>query len=243
MNDAIQDAKDHAIEAYPAESAGFVVKEGDADRYLRATNLSLSKNHFRIGRDEYARVSDEHELVGIVHSHPNGLCQPSQADLVAIEGTATPWLIISYNPGVGGDDPRIDAKWFRPTGFRLPLSGRTFAHGVVDCYTLIRDHYAWELGIDIPDFERRDDWWDTPDNLYVDNFAKAGFVEIPYPPKGNDVLLLHIQTPPEKPCHAGIYLDGNVILHHLPNRLSGKDVYGGYYQRHTVKVLRHKSLC
>ncbi|KDV41706.1 hypothetical protein BU56_37950 [Escherichia coli O145:H25 str. 07-3858] len=38
------------------------------------------------------------------------------------------------------------------------LTGRRFEHGVTDCYTLFRDAYHL-AGIDMPDFEREDDWW------------------------------------------------------------------------------------
>ncbi|EKH97818.1 hypothetical protein EC5905_1492, partial [Escherichia coli 5905] len=39
---------------------------------------------------------------------------------------------------------------------------------MTDCYTLFRDacHLA---GIDMPDFEREDDWWRNGQNLYLDN--------------------------------------------------------------------------
>ena len=42
------------------------------------------------------------------------------------------------------------------------------------------------------------------------------------------------------PNHAAIYLGGDVIGHHLYGRLSGRDVYGGYYKKHTTHVLRKK---
>jgi cell wall-associated NlpC family hydrolase len=44
------------------------------------------------------------------------------------------------------------------------------------------------------------------------------------------------------PNHAAIYLGNNTILHHLVDRLSSKDVYGGYWLKATVCVLRHKEL-
>jgi len=40
-----------------------------------------------------------------------------------------------------------------------------------------------------------------------------------------------------------IYLGENIILHHVHNRLSSRDVYkwGGYYHKMTAMVLRHES--
>ena len=43
------------------------------------------------------------------------------------------------------------------------------------------------------------------------------------------------------PNHAGIYLGDGVVLHHVQGRLSSRDVYGGYYQKVTAKVLKHES--
>ena len=56
-----------------------------------------------------------------------------------------------------------------------------------------------------------------------------------------DIILMNIESP--VPNHAAIYLGENVILHHVTNRLSSRDVYkwGGYYHKMTAKVLRHES--
>ncbi|MDA6131508.1 phage tail terminator protein, partial [Escherichia coli] len=34
-------------------------------------------------------------------------------------------------------------------------------------------------GIDMPDFEREDDWWRNGQNLYLDNMAVTGFYRVP----------------------------------------------------------------
>ena len=72
--------------------------------------------------------------------------EPSQADRVACEATALPWFIVSFPSG----------HWteLRPQGYAAPLVGREWSHGVLDCYSLIRDWYAQERGIDLPDFPR-----------------------------------------------------------------------------------------
>ena len=55
-----------------------------------------------------------------------------------------------------------------------------------------------------------------------------------------DVLLMQIASP--VPNHAAIYLDDGVIMQHVAGRLSSRDVYGGYWAKHTTHVLRHRSL-
>ncbi|EET2602768.1 phage tail protein, partial [Escherichia coli] len=57
------------------------------------------------------------------------------------------------------------------------LTGRRFEHGVTDCYTLFRDTYHL-AGIDMPDFEREDDWWRNGQNLYLDNMEATGFCRV-----------------------------------------------------------------
>ncbi|EIN27790.1 hypothetical protein ECFDA504_1361, partial [Escherichia coli FDA504] len=44
---------------------------------------------------------------------------------------------------------------------------------MTDCYTLFRDAYHL-AGIDMPDFEREDDWWRNGQNLYLDNMEATG---------------------------------------------------------------------
>jgi cell wall-associated NlpC family hydrolase len=42
--------------------------------------------------------------------------------------------------------------------------------------------------------------------------------------------------------HGAVYLGDDKLLHHLHGRLSCHDVYGGYWARHTLAVVRHRSL-
>ncbi|MCM5432198.1 hypothetical protein MMT14_27935, partial [Escherichia coli] len=57
------------------------------------------------------------------------------------------------------------------------------------CYTLFRDAYHL-AGIDMPDFEREDDWWRNGQNLYLDNMAVTGFYRVPLSSaQAGDILL------------------------------------------------------
>ena len=60
---------------------------------------------------------------------------------------------------------------------------------MTDCYTLFRDAYHL-AGIDMPDFEREDDWWRNGQNLYLDNMEATGFYRISLPSaQPGDILL------------------------------------------------------
>lgn len=52
-----------------------------------------------------------------------------------------------------------------------------------------------------------------------------------------DVIVMQVRAP--VPNHAGVYIGDGLMLHHLYNRLSSRDVYGGYWQECTRIVLRH----
>lgn len=226
----------HAQVAFPRECCGMVVRLSGSGvlEYYRADNIAPGAGHdsFVLSPADWADAEDDGEIVAIVHSHPNASAHASMADQVMCERSGLPWLIMGWPSGVM---TRID-----PTGWRAPLIGREFFHGVLDCYTLVRDYYGQELGIVLPDFERSDCWWDQGGNLYRDNFAKAGFVEVAGPPHDHDVLLMHVAARVEN--HAAVFNQG-CILHHLYGRLSCRDVWGDVWQRHTTAVLRHQQLC
>ena len=90
---------------------------------------------------------------------------------------------------------------FAPTGWQAPLLGRQFFHGVLDCYTLVRDWYSREAGIELPDFERADDWWNQGQDLYMEQFAQAGFSRIPDAAQilPGDVILMAVRSPVANP--------------------------------------------
>lgn len=218
----------HAKASYPREACGLVVVFNGRERYRPCTNAAQGDDHFTIPAEEFAAAEDAGEVVGVFHSHCNALPDPSEADRVACEASGLTWHIV----GVPTE------RWFSfsPSGYVAPLVGRQFQHGVLDCFAIVRDWYAHERKITLRDFDRSDDWWHKGQNLYMDNFAIAGFVETTELSPGA-VILMQIQAPVAN--HAAIYLGDDTILHHLHGRLSSRDIYGGYYRRVTVKVLRY----
>lgn len=168
-----------------------------------------------------------------MHSHPYQPPVPSQADRVGCEASGVPWIILGWPSGV--------LQKICPTGYVAPLIGRVFCHGVLDCYTLVRDYYQQHLQILLPDFERQDQWWKAGGNLYRENFARAGFVEIaPESIRCHDVIVMQLGS--NVANHAACYLGDGLILHHPMNRLSGRDVFGGFWKKNAVLYLRHQEL-
>jgi proteasome lid subunit RPN8/RPN11 len=231
----------HAAAEFPKECCAVILwwpaGKGFFE-YRRCGNLAeAGQDSFVLDPADWAQAEDAGaEVVAIVHSHPNASAHPSMADRVMCERSGLPWIIMGWPSEVV---TRTD-----PQGWRPPLIGREFHHGVLDCYTLVRDYYLQELGIELPDFERKDGWWETPgqpgSNLYRDNFAAAGFELVNGPPAAHDVLLMRVAARVDN--HAAVYIGDGTILHHLYGRLSCRDVWGDGWARHTTAVLRHRQL-
>jgi proteasome lid subunit RPN8/RPN11 len=213
-----------AIEAdararFPIESCGAITPEG----YLPLENKSPAPE---ISFDCSAACADLQAagaLIAVVHSHPNGPVGPGLWDMRMQMGMDIPWGLCAVSErGVSpvffwGDSLPIPPLVQRP--FRHGPSG---TDGAGDCYALIRDWYRLERQVTLPDFPRDDNWWEKPDgenNIYVDNFAKAGFVQIDSSaPEPGDVVLCAIKS--KVPNHGMVYLGNGLIIHHLSTRLS-----------------------
>ena len=234
LTDALKtEALAHAKKEFPRECCGLIAVVKGRRRYFPCTNLADTPDeHFILDPSQYQEVEDKGEIIAVVHSHPKTNHAPSPADRVACEKSQVPWFVVNPNTEQWG--------YVEPSGFELPYVGREFSHGLVDCYSLCRDWYKRELGLKMNDYDRRDKWWENGQNLYLDNFKKEGFKEIPKEDLSyGDALLLHLESP--VPNHAAVYIGDLIILHHVQGRLSSRDVYGGYYQKATAKVLRHES--
>lgn len=229
----------HAVAEYPRECCGLVVIQKGRERYLPCRNIAPSAEaHFAMSGEDYHQAEDAGEIVALVHSHPDMPAAPSEADRVSCETSGHPWIIVSVMSGVAGELAAIE-----PCGYQAPLVGRPFVHGVLDCYTLVRDWHAREAGIVLPEFMRHDGWWnDGHSSLYLDNFRNAGCDPITGSPRCGDIILMQIRSKNGVPNHAGIYLGDELILHHLYGRLSSRDLYPGYLRDCTTLIVRHKDL-
>jgi proteasome lid subunit RPN8/RPN11 len=224
----------HARAEFPRECCGILLVVKGKERYLRCRNISASSVHFILHPEDYAAAEDLGEVIGICHSHPNLAAIPSEADLAGCESSGIEWHILNvHSEGCGA------LHSFRPSGYVAPLLGVPFVHGVHDCYSLIRRYYQQELEIMLPDYDRDERWWDKGHNLYLENFAEAGFVQVDEL-QPHDVILMKLASP--VPNHAAVYVGNNQIVQHVMNRLSSRDVWGGWYQKISTHYLRHKML-
>lgn len=211
-NEHVKAAREHAVESYPNEAVGLVTEAG----YVRCQNISSEPGFkFEIEASELLRHKTIHALI---HSHPDGEIAPSEADMRSQEAMDVPWGILSAT----ADDCTEEPLWFGDSCPIPPLEGRMFMHGVTDCYSLVRDYYRVEKGITLPDFPRDDDWWSAGQNLYEDNFERAGFKKLAGGEDDivpGDCFLCKFRS--NVVNHAGIYVGNGLILHHVSGHVSG----------------------
>ncbi|MFQ1017452.1 C40 family peptidase [Gilliamella sp. Occ3-1] len=211
----------HAKQCGEAECCGFVI---DNKTYLPCNNISSTPTEtFEIATEDWITAEQQGEITAVVHSHPNGLPILSQADQFYQQQTGVDWWLVCDNK----------IHKFR---YIKPLLGREFKHGKTDCLTLVRDAYML-TGIDLPDYERQDDWWHNGQNLYLDLLPKNEFEQVEDVQEGDVILVCLGSTTPN---HAAIYIGNQFILHHCPNRLSKRDLYDGFWLKYTHSIWRHK---
>jgi proteasome lid subunit RPN8/RPN11 len=216
----------------PNEACGLLIIEKGHEEIVFCKNISPLPHSFAIDPDDFAAAEDRGEVVRVLHSHCYGSPAPSQTDLTSCELNGVLWSIVSV--------PNGDWHDFGPSGYKAPIVGREWAHGILDCYSLIKDYYREVLSIELPDFHRDYEWWHKGQNLYVDNIPGSGFIEVALKDRReHDILLMQIGS--NVPNHGGIYLGNDRVLHHLHRRLSSRDIFGGYWLKHTVKVLRREN--
>lgn len=244
LNDAFNAAKAHARREYPREACGLIVQGA----YVACENVAEDPlQDFEISREVFDHYLINGGIDYVVHSHPDGPLCPTLADMEGQVLTGLPWAIIPL------DEDRMGEPIVWGDGVTIPpLVGREFVHGVTDCYSLIRD--AFRLGkdelakqdiigwpydpVELPVAPREDSWWDGDYDLYHDNYAKEGFTPIKQEEaRPGDVFLLRIRS--EKLNHGGLLVGNNLILHHLPMRLSRREP-AGVWGRHADLWLRYE---
>lgn len=230
----------HAKTEYPRESCGVIIGK----EYIPCTNIAVDDAQFEIDPIDLVGAGKEGKVLAYCHSHPDGSVLPSMPDRVQMNLHGLPWVITNG----------IDVALHKPDGYQAPLLGREYHHGLMDCYSLVKDYYQRELGITLNDYDRTDEWWTDAKSkpLYLDNFKKEGFVEVDTIQK-HDLILARLGRTAHI-NHALVFIgDGQLksertddvigdclVLHHPYGRQSLREIYGEAWQRRAAIIVRHK---
>jgi cell wall-associated NlpC family hydrolase len=120
------------------------------------------------------------------------------------------------------------------------LLGKPFQHGVQDCFTLVRDFYFDNYGIELTNYARPDNWWHQGLSLYRDAITPEGFEVLPKNVRllrpGDGILMAILAT---EPNHAAIYIGNGKMIHHPFGKLSTIDGLDVRWQTRVTNYLRH----
>lgn len=231
----ISQIKDHVKSEYPKEACGIIVQKDGAACFIPCENKYEDPEiGFQIDPKITNTFIVNKTLVAVVHSHcvanTSESSAPSKMDMEGQILTGVIWGIFDTD----GNNIK-DPYWWGDFILDEPLIGADFKSGINDCYSLIRKWYWQKKGLKLLDFARDMDWWLNGENMYEDNFERAGFFQISKKELENGDLVLG-KVKSDRINHAGIYLnnseDGNgLILHHLSNRLSRRETANNWVDK------------
>lgn len=222
----------HAMSSPDQEVCGLIA----ANKYWPCKNTHpLPSQFFAIAAKDYARIEKEGAIQGIFHSHIDRQSKFSPEDVKSCKASQVPWVLFCLGT----------SEWsYADASGNAPLLGRPWVYGIYDCYSLFRDFYKSEFNIELADYDRGAEFeWTSPEwRMFEKNVKDQGFVEVESAERKGDMLLMQLQSP--FPNHTGVITNPsrNIFYHHLLDRFSEENVYGGYWAKHTNKVLRHKEL-
>jgi proteasome lid subunit RPN8/RPN11 len=229
--DFLKEIEQHFEKEYPREGCGLLCVKQGRMHWVPCTNVAKDEEDFVIDSTEYLKAHRTSDIVGIVHSHPDASCEPSEADRAYCNVLGIRYYIYSY--------PEMDLCILDPEGARMDLYGREYKFGVTDCFEAARD-YLKSVEIEIPPriaFE--DDWWDKDLDYFTDEMlAEWGFepVDLENAQK-NDVIVFNVRAPVGN--HCGVYLGGDAFYHHAVDRLSCRESLYPFWVQHIKRVYRY----
>lgn len=174
-------------------------------------NISSNpKQHFVISPLDYLKAAQKGQISYVYHSH-NANPEFSEFDKLNL-----------YNQKLRGImycKEKDSFRVFLPESYNNKYVGKSFEIGVSDCFSLVTDYYKNELNIKLPKIERGEGWYLKNPSL-IKNNVPATFRKISLSEAKKDNILIFDMLKNENPCHLGIYLSNDMLLHHPRHRLS-----------------------
>lgn len=233
-----------AMQRYPNEACGFVIAKGKKTFAIEAKNEApYPHNTFLINPEQYSEAEEMGEIVAVWHTHVDEPPIASEADLAGCEASELTWLIMSVYKRTDGFET-TSITTISPTGYEQDFVGRPYIFGTFDCWSLVVDYLKRNHGITLSNhYPRLQEFWLNDQTNFFDNcFQNEKLVEVKGELQDGDILMF--QTDPSGNAnHTAVYIGDGKILHHIVGRLSSIDIYGGYWEKHTIRHLRHESKC
>ena len=219
--------KSHALENINVECCGLVLESGNSTFVYKCKNISShNKLHFEISPLDYLRAWDEgkNKIIGFYHSQK--LAKPSMLDIVMHKNHKLPSYIYSID---ANDFIEVTDGHLKYGGYL----GKEFEIGKQDCFTLVRDFYLKEHNITIVDLYRDDKLLENCGNIAENIYDKEGFAKV----ESGDVKEGNIIE--FRNNHFGIYLEGDLLLHHQRNKFSNVDRFNDIWKSRVLNCYRY----
>ena len=196
------------------------------------TNVAKENEEFILDSKEFIAYSNRMDIVGVVHSHPDGTPDPSEMDIKYCNTLNVPYYIFSY--------PGMEMRVIHPNREEKALYGREYEFGVNDCFEAIRD-YLETQNIKIPERKAfEDNWWDRDLNYFTDEMIKEyGYKKVEGNMQPIDVIIFTIRE--TVPNHCGVYLGDDIFYHHAENRLSCRENLYPFWKKFITGVYRYET--
>jgi cell wall-associated NlpC family hydrolase len=205
--------KAHALTEYPNECCGVVVDGA----YVPLLNVAAVP-----AMDFQLSASAPIEYQAVLHSHcaPAFVREPSVADMAGQIETAVPWGIVLTD---GKEASGI--LWWGDFRLDEPLIGSSYHWYITDCWSVIRRWHWQTLGIKRQEFPRDYQEFKAGGDLFRRNTVAAGLHPISADEaKTGDVVFMTIRGSVAN--HCGVIVQDQLLLHHLPGRLSCREPIG-----------------
>ncbi len=222
----------------PRECCGMLLRSASGSGYEAVACRNVAEEpteFFRVSSADYLAAVNTGRLAAYYHSHPRTSEKFSPADIAVSEAVLLPLYVYSL--------VTQQFALHEPKGHCLPLEGRFFVFGLHDCAGLVMDYHRQRLGVHLPEMsaEERTVKHLTDGFPQLDAYLeRGGFVPVKSV-SPNTVALMSLNGT-GLVNHAAVLVDSSTILHQLMYRTSRLDLYGGYWQERTVKLVKHQSL-
>lgn len=209
----------HVLECYPQEACGVLIQK----KYIPLENKHANPvQGFKFPQKVSQFLATSSTPYRILHSHTMEIYTgdprtPSEEDMKGQIASTVDWGI-THTDG----ETVSDILWFGAPR-SLSLVKRPYIENVNDCFTLVRDYYFQNYGIDLGSFPRPKDW-----EAWNPNYIEKMYLDIPCLQEietGNyqigDILGLKLGS--SYLNHLGVCNTKETFIHHLRDRISSED--------------------
>lgn len=229
-----QEIRQHAFKNKDKEVCGLIIDNNGIKQTFPCDNVSQDdhSNSFLINPKNFIAASRNGDIKGFYHSHPDEEPILSDADKNNAKQHNLHSIVYSVK-----SNKFIE---YHPEFTKVNYIGRYLEINKNDCYSLVRDYYQNELGINLPNFDRSGgEWYKKVPKDILNNFKELGFKEVNYENKEKHDLLIFKHPKYKTLCDFSIYLGSNYILCFLLNNYSTLAQLNKYSQNKVGLVLRY----